>query len=30
VKKRILRAITLVKVIQGHRGWYQSRLPISG
>jgi len=33
VKKRKIRAITPFKVIQGHRGWYQSkarmRLPIS-
>jgi len=32
-KKRKRRAITPFKVIQGHRGWYQSkarmRLPIS-
>jgi len=33
VEKRKIRAITAFKVIQGHRGWYQSealmRFPIS-
>jgi len=29
VKQRKIRAITPLKVIKGHRLWYQSKLPIS-